>query len=207
MQFVERLAGQPRRAGVRDGRASKALLDHPRDPELIGDEVWFIDGEDQARLRVLDHGYVRTVSWQGARCPAFRAITAATDAGLLFILCKDQRVIALDLAARTASVVVRPEPEDRFVAIEALPDGSLLLADGEGRIWSSDPRPEARAEPRTLVFDNLGTETLPTGGYPFAFDRVHFRKIVGIEWVEPTGPCWSRTSTRRPPTTVDCSAS
>jgi hypothetical protein len=191
MQFVERLAGRPKRSGRRDGSAAMALLDHPRDPELIDDAVWFIDGEDQAHLRVLERGYVRTLAWEGARCPAFEAISAAHPKGpeptMLYVLCRDQRVLALDRVARSARVVVRPEPGDEFVAIEALPDGSLLLADGQGRIWSADPHPDARAEANTLVFANVGTETLPTGGYPFEFDRVQFRKIVAIEWVDRYG--------------------
>jgi hypothetical protein len=185
MMFVERLAGRPKRAGRRDGRADEALFDHPRDPEWIDEQVWFIDGEDQAHLRMLERGRVRTFAWKGVRCPAYEAISA--NGSMLFLLCRDHRVIALDTVARTARVVVRPEPEDAFVAIEALPDGSIVLADAQGRIWSTDPRPEARSQPRTLLFANTGTETLPTGGYPFGFDRVHFRKIVGLEWVERYG--------------------
>ena len=55
MHFVERLAGRPRRAGRRDGPAEQALLDRPRDPELIDgavghrrdvDNMWVEGGED-----------------------------------------------------------------------------------------------------------------------------------------------------------------
>ncbi|MFV8749788.1 hypothetical protein ACNOYE_04505 [Nannocystaceae bacterium ST9] len=189
MDFVERLAGQPRRPGQRDGSAHMAKLELPRDPELLDDEVWFIDGADQDRLRVLDHGYVRSVGWRGVRCSSFQRISGFDPPGpapatRLFVLCRDHRVLALDLATREASVFVRPELDDRFVAIEALPDGSLILADAAGRLWSVDP---SRAEPRSLLFANTGKEVLPTGGYPFAFDRVHFQKLVEIEWVERYG--------------------
>lgn len=188
LQFVERFAGLPRRAGKRDGPADKAKLDHPRRPELIGDALWFIDGDDRSRLRVVEQGVVRTLTWQGARCPAFEAISAAEQAAeRVYLLCQDSRVIELDAAHASARVVVRPEPGARFVAIEVLPDGSFLLADAEGRIWSKHPELDSRVDPLVLVFANTSSEVLPVGGYPFAFDRVRMHHIVALEWIERYG--------------------
>lgn len=183
-RFVERLAGKPRRAGHRDGVALEAWLDHPRDVELIDDQAWFIDGAERQRLRVVDHGYVRTLTWNGVRCPSFTAIEAHDPPGptaepIMHILCADNRVIAVNLARRLSKVVLKPGRDDRFVELEVLPSGELIVADEGARLWRVAPTGE-----RELVFDNLGTETLPTGGYPFAFERVHFRAITGLEWVE-----------------------
>ncbi len=211
MQFVERLAGRPKRAGQRDGVASMALLDHPRDPELVGDQVWFIDGADQDQLRVLDHGSVRSVGWQGVRCPTFERISAASSEPqpdpVLFVLCRDQRVLALDLgdAKRPlkARVVVRPEPADRFVAIEALPDGSICWPTSSAKSGRSTRKPN----PGRWCLPTPGTRPCRRAATRFRSIEFNFARSSRSSGSSATARCWSPTSSRRSPTASDSNAS
>ena len=61
-----------------------------------------------------------------------------------------ERVIAVNLARRLSKVVLKPGRDDRFVELEVLPSGELIVADEGARLWRVAPTGE-----RELVFDNL----------------------------------------------------
>ena len=191
MQIVERLAGQPKRDGQRDGPVDYARLSYPRSPEIVGDTVYFLDGREAERVRSVAHGSVATVAWSGPSCSNYLELEAQGER--LYLLCVDDRVLAVDLRAHAATQLFGPkraglgpgEGPAGLRGLEPTDDGRLLLADAGSRIWSLALTRD-HAEPE-LVFANAGPELLPrafNSTYPFSFAEMGVNRIVGMEWVE-----------------------
>jgi hypothetical protein len=200
MQILERLAGWPTDPGLSDGEAlAQARLIQPRSPEIVGERVYFVDGKTRNRVRELADGFVRTLVWQGPACPRYDVLEAGVlgDREWLYLLCEDDRIISLDLAARRSTLTSDPrapmlaDPEDgaprRYATIEPTDDGRLLFADGDSAIWQLALRGDGRARAPERVFDNQGEDLIPDEfgqTYPFGFDEMHFQQIADMEWVE-----------------------
>jgi hypothetical protein len=190
MQIVERLAGAPRRSGHVDGPASHSLLELPRSPEIVGDDVYFLDGRDRSRVRALVGGKVETLTWMGPSCDAYDELESriVDHRAWLYLLCTDDRVLILDPLARSAALAFDPRHTGMLVGVRGLEptdDGRLLLADGQSRIWSVPL--EGRNRRPQLLFANQATELLPQEfktTYPFSFAEMRLAQIVGMEWVE-----------------------
>ncbi|KIG12050.1 hypothetical protein DB30_02105 [Enhygromyxa salina] len=203
MQFLERLAGKPTKQGRGDGEAlEQARLTEPRSPEIVGDRVYFVDGETRSRVRELADGFVRTLEWTGPSCPHYAVLESGQLDGRewLYFLCDDDRIISLDLAAGRSTLTSTPRAPllaDRqtgaprgYKAIEPTHDGRLLFADGGSAIWELRLRGDGRAHAPRRVYDNLGEDLLPDEfgqTYPFGFDEMRFEQIVDMEWVERYG--------------------
>lgn len=203
MQLLERLAGKPMTAGLVDGSAlDDARLTSPHSPEILGERVYFLDGKTSNRVRELSGGFVRRLIWDGPACPRYDALEAGVLGGreFLYLLCHDDRIVALDIAANRSVLTSDPrapvlaDPENgatrEYSCIEPTSDGRLLFADGSARIWSMVLRPDGRARKPERVFDNAGPELLPNEFkrfYPFGFDEMRVQQIVGMEWVERYG--------------------
>jgi hypothetical protein len=183
MQIVERLAGS-REPGARDGPAT---LEQPRSPEIVGDAVVFIDGPERERIRKLARGAVTTLSWTGPRCPHHDALEA--EGTTLYVLCSNDRVLAIDLDTRVASIAFDPRAAQKrvigVVGIEPTNDGRLLLADADSRIWSITL--DSGESLPDLLFANDGVELLPRGAYPFGFAEMRLNRILAMEWVDRYG--------------------
>ncbi len=187
MQFVERLAGQQKRPGGVDGPAFAAKLHSPRSPEIVGDAVYLIDGEARERLRELADATLTTLRWAGPSCDRYAELEARD--GRLYLLCDDDRVLALDPRAGRAEQLFEPRAAGlRGVGLRGLEptdDGRLLLVDDRSRIWSLDLRDGAA--PAELVFANRGAELLPNKFkwvYPFSFAEMRMHRIVALEWID-----------------------
>ncbi|PRQ06180.1 hypothetical protein [Enhygromyxa salina] len=108
MRVVEPLAGQPGKRGSLDGSSTRAAtLYRPRHPTIIGDAVVFIDGLRRERVRIVehakrvDHGRVRTLTWEGPHCSAYRRLRASE--GMLYLLCDDGRLLGVGLEVAVGS--------------------------------------------------------------------------------------------------------
>jgi hypothetical protein len=203
MQLLERLAGQPMTAGLTDGPAlDGARLTAPSSPEILGERVYFLDGKMSNRVRELADGFVRRLVWEGPACPRYDALEAGVAGGRewLYLLCHDDRIIAVDIAAGLSVLTSNPrapvlaDPEHGatrgYTTIEPTNDGRLLFADGSSRIWSLALRGDGRARKPVRVFDNAGPELLPNEFkriYPFGFDEMRVQEIVAMEWVDRYG--------------------
>jgi hypothetical protein len=203
MQLLERLAGHPMMAGIIDGPAlDGARLTAPHSPEIVGERAYFLDGKTSNRVRELAGGFVRRLIWEGPACPRYDALEAGVIAGRqwLYLLCHDDRILALDVAAMRSVLTADPrapvlaDPEHGatrgYTSIEPTNDGRLLFADGSARIWSMDLRNDGHAHKPERVFDNDGPELLPNEFkrvYPFGFDEMRVHEIVGMEWVDRYG--------------------
>ncbi|PRQ09841.1 hypothetical protein [Enhygromyxa salina] len=203
MQFLERLAGKPTESGRSDGEALEhARLTEPRSPEIVGERVYFIDGETRSRVRELADGFVRTLAWDGPTCAHYDVLEAGQlDAReWLYLLCADDRILSVDLAAARATLISSPrapvlaDPQTGaprgYETIEPTHDGRLLFADGSSAIWQLDLRSDGRARAPRRVYDNQGEELIPDEfgqTYPFGFDEMRFEQIVDMEWVERYG--------------------
>jgi hypothetical protein len=203
MQLIERLAGKPMVQGLLDGPALEgATLTAPHSPEILGERVYFLDGKTSNRVRELADDFVRRLIWEGPACPRYDALEAGAIGGRewLYLLCQDDRIIALDIAARRSVLTLDPRAPlladletgatREYMSIEPTNDGRLLFADGSARIWSMALRGDGRARKPERVFDNAGPELLPTERgrtYPFGFDEMRVHEIVGMEWVDRYG--------------------
>jgi hypothetical protein len=190
MQFVETVAGTPEEPGHVDHRARTALLDHPRSPALLGEAVWFIDGEQRQRLRVLEHGYVRTPNFSGPRCTSYRGIRAHADE--LWALCGANQMIRIDSAGNKAELVFSSAP-DKLVTFDLSHD-TLYLADSRGRLYRRTLVEHANNTLELGAWDNFfanESETLlPHGekiGYPYNYADVRLANVVDLRFVERYG--------------------
>ncbi|KIG13887.1 hypothetical protein DB30_07440 [Enhygromyxa salina] len=102
MRVVEPLAGKAGKRGGVDGSSTRAArLYRPRHPTILADAVVFIDGLRRERVRIVDHakradhGRVRTLTWAGPRCTAYRRLRARD--GVLYMLCDDGRLLSVGL--------------------------------------------------------------------------------------------------------------
>lgn len=190
MQFVETIAGTPKEPGDADGPASiDARLDTPRDPELHGDAVWFIDGEQGERVRVLEDGWVRTGRWTGPSCDSFVRLRARADA--IWMLCDDSRLLVLEPDLGQARVV--SEHATTQLRVFDVGPSAVYFADVDARLWQRDLL-EGPDGPElgewTLVFGNTGTQLLPNGhhvGFPYHFDDMRLGQVVDLRFVERYG--------------------
>jgi hypothetical protein len=190
MQFVETIAGKAEEPGNADGFARQARLEQPRNPELVGSAVWFIDGEQRRALRVLDHRLVRTVNPSGSTCRGYRSIRAREHA--VWALCGNGRMVRIDIARNHAEQVFAGAPAQP-VAFDLTHD-TLYLADSDGRLWSV---PFVEHADGTVelgewnnFFANSGTELLPHGHqvvYPYHYDDLRLAKVVDLRFVERYG--------------------
>ncbi len=206
MQLIERLAGKPMVAGGLDGTAKEgedmATLTTPSSPEIVGDRVYFLDGKTSNRVRELADGQVRRLTWDGPRCSRYDVLESGVNAQRewLYLLCHDDRILAIDIAARRAVLMLDPRApvladpatgaQREYTSIEPTNDGRLLFADGDSRIWSMALRPDGRARKPQQIFANAGASLLPNEfkqTYPFGFDEMRVEKIVEMEWVERYG--------------------
>lgn len=186
-QFVETLAGEPGEPGLRDGPARGfALLERPRDLVVLDEAVVFVDGEGREHLRSVEHELVRTLAWEGPRCAAIDSLRRDRARARLVMLCDDDRILALDLAAQRAELLVYPRPDHDRVALEVAPE-QMFWADAQGRLWLAPIDHEGqvlRPEPR---FANTSQVTLPNrymAIFPFDFDEVGLDRVVGLQWVD-----------------------
>jgi hypothetical protein len=203
MQLLERLAGKPMVAGLIDGPAlDGARLTAPHSPEILDERVYFLDGKSSSRVRELADGFVRRLFWEGPTCARYDGLEAVRLGGRewLYLLCHDDRILALDIAAGRSVLTLDPrapvlaDPEHGatrgYTSIEPTNDGRLLFADGSSRIWSMALRKDGRARKPERVFDNVGAELLPNEleqAYPFGFDEMRVHEIAGMEWVDRYG--------------------
>lgn len=190
MQFVETIAGKPNKAGDADGLASAdARLDNPREPELRGDAVWFIDGEQRERVRVLEDGWVRTARWSGPSCESVVRLRARPDA--IWMLCDDSRLLRLEPDRGRARVL--SESATTQLRVFDVGPSAVYFADADGRIWQRDLLERAdgpELDDWTLVFGNVGTQLIPNGhrvGFPYHFDDIRLGQVVDLRFVERYG--------------------
>lgn len=185
-QLVEPLAGVPGEAGWRDGAAEQALLDQPSALVVLGERSVFVDGESRERLRSVAHGLVRTLAWSGPSCDAIDSLRRDRTRERLVLLCSDDRVLSLDLAAMQSELLATPHAGHDRVAIEVTPR-ELYWADAEARLWSAPLDASGRVGRMSLRFANTAHVTLPNRPmaiFPFDFDEVGLSEVVGLQWVE-----------------------
>jgi hypothetical protein len=198
LQFVETIAGRPAKAGAVDGRARvDARLHEPRDPALLGEAVWFIDGPDRERVRVLEDDWVRSASWAGPSCASYRAMRAVeqADGGAIWLLCDDSRLLRLDPALAEARLM--SEVALAPLQVFDVGGGRVFFADVEGRLWQRaivDDDGDGPTPPELgdweLIFRNSGEELLPHGYrvfYPYHYDDLRLAKVLDLRWVERYG--------------------
>ncbi|WP_146157223.1 hypothetical protein [Enhygromyxa salina] len=192
MQFVETIAGRPREPDQIDGWARvDAHLVEPREPELRGDEVWFIDGEQREQVRVLDDDWVRTVRWSGPSCASYLRLRAR--AGGIWMLCGDGRLLLLDVDHHRARAVSEVSMSP-LVAFDVGPTAAYL-GDADGRLWqrelvNADTPESLELGTWDLVFRNVGEDLLPNGhrvGFPYHYDELRLAKIVDLRFIERYG--------------------
>lgn len=191
MQFVETIAGEPEEPGDVDGSASvDARLDSPRDVELRGDAVWFIDGEQRERVRVLEDGWVRTAHWAGPTCLRFERLRARADA--IWMLCDDNRLLRLEPERGRARMLSHGSTTTKLRVFDVGPS-AVYFADVDGRLWQRDLL-DGRDGPRlgqwTQVFANTGEQLIPNGhrvGFPYHFDDIRLGSVVDLRYVERYG--------------------
>lgn len=193
-QTVERLAGDPEQAGIVDGPArTVARLSAPRRPVLDGERVVFIDGESSELLRVVEHDYVRTLTWTGPRCHSIQSLRVrrTEQASSILLLCVGGRLLRVDPDAGYAEQLSggRANP---YVAIEADAE-RVWLADVDAKIWERRFHADGTLGSPRLVFANRAREPesdasdlLPHGhrvGFPYHFDDIALAKVVDMRWV------------------------
>jgi hypothetical protein len=190
MQFVETVAGKPNEADHVDGRASTdARLDQPRGPELRGDAVWFIDGEQRQHVRVLEDGWVRTAHWVGPSCAGYTRLRARPDA--IWLLCEDNRLLRLEPEHGRARVL--SAATSNTLKVFDIGPKAVYFADADGRIWQRtllEGRHGLKLGAWTLVFENVGQQLMPNGHrvvFPYHFDDVRLGQIVDLQFVERYG--------------------
>lgn len=194
MQWVETVAGQPDQPGRLDGPARAARLEQPRNPELLGDAVWFIDGSRRDALRVYEGGLVRTPELLGDRCDAYqtlRARAAGEDRpAVIWALCTDGRLLHIDVGSGRARAF--SDQPAKLVSFDLGPD-AIYFADQNARLWRrtlryADGQPWLGAWEK--LFANTGPSLFPTGpkiGYPFAYNQVRLAKVADLRFVERYG--------------------
>ncbi|KIG14204.1 hypothetical protein DB30_07062 [Enhygromyxa salina] len=195
MQFVETIAGRPRQGDQIDGWARvDARLFEPRNPELRGDAVWFIDGQDREHVRVLEDDWVRTASWAGPTCASYLRLRARV--GGIWMLCDDGRLLLLDVE-RHRSRVLSEVAMSPLVAFDLGPQ-AVYLGDVDGRLWQRELVNADSAEASDtlelgsweLVFRNRGDDLLPNGhrvGFPYHYDELRLAKIVDLRFIQRYG--------------------
>lgn len=183
MATVRTLAGQPGQKGTRDGAALKARFRGPRDPVILGDRVYVVDGALGERIRVIADGRVTTPTptagpgWE--RVDTLRTIPGATRD--LWILDSHRWIYRYDTITGVNTLrFEHPRPD--VVSFDLGPDGRLYLADTSGRIWQLSP---GDAEP-VLLFANDADQLLPQDEadyFPFDFDEMAFDTVVDLRYV------------------------
>lgn len=189
LQTVRATAGLPGRAGHRDGPAHNALLDSPSHPAIVGDHVYFADQKGKS-MRVLSRGAVGTVKL--ASGPKWERIDGMVALGTTLLVLDDgKRVLRLDPAASTTTVVAEAAPGFELQALTVAPDGRVFLVDVGSRIWVGHVDAPMTIGPAPvdaeLEFENLARDSMPQvrGLYfPLGYDALKLEHVVGIQWVE-----------------------
>ncbi|MCY1061518.1 hypothetical protein [Nannocystis sp. SCPEA4] len=182
LETTELLAGKPGEAGADDGPAADARLDQPRQPCILGDAVYFLDGP-RRRLRVLERGTVRTID-----APNARGVAALRCHGKRVWLLAANELRAYDPGSQkirayplTAEIQVR----GRTFALAR--DGRVFIVAANNQIYAGHlPKKEGRIA-LDRVFANSGADLLPKEKkkrFPHAFDDIRFDKIADITYVE-----------------------
>ncbi|MEM7155859.1 MAG: hypothetical protein AAF799_23615 [Myxococcota bacterium] len=183
MATVRTLAGQPGEKGTRDGFALQAQFRGPRDPVVLGERVYVVDGVLGERIRVIADGKVGTAtttagpSWE--RVDTLRA-RGGTDPDL-WILDSRRWILRFDTTTGVSSQRYEHARPD-LVSFDVGPDGRLYLGDIAGRIFQLSP---GEQEP-VLLFANDAEELLPQGEadyFPFDFDRMALDTLVDLRYV------------------------
>ncbi|KIG14081.1 hypothetical protein DB30_07268 [Enhygromyxa salina] len=196
LRVVSTFAGTPGVAGDRDGPPSSALLDRPRSPLLVGDSVYFTDGEG-SRLRRVAAGEVQTVlrTSAGWQIQALRA-----HQGRIYMLqarAAQTRILAVEPDFAATTRVIRGEaPGLQITAFTINAAGELYLATANGQLHTAKASAReldlAAPDPQQLrlVFENVGGEVLPQNDkhtFPRAYADIRLSEIVGLEYVERYG--------------------
>ncbi|HWB74022.1 MAG TPA: hypothetical protein VG755_03680, partial [Nannocystaceae bacterium] len=193
LRTVRTILGTPGEAGDVDGSRSKARLDRPAFPVLIGRAVYFSDQQGK-KLRVFVDGKSRTV--QTLVGEHFAKISGlAAHGGRLLILDRNRRIIELDPESSTARVVVDALEGLKLKVFAVAPDGRIFVADQDDRIWMGELGDAPitvgiEDEGMTLEFPNTGAAVMPQvkGLYfPLDYNRIRFANIVGMTWVDRYG--------------------
>jgi len=186
LETTELLAGAPGEAGAVDGPGLEARLDGPRQPCVLGDAVYFLDGS-QRRLRVLEGGAVRTID-----SPAARKATA--------LRCHKKRVWLLDgselrsyepRSGKTRSYALATDAQKiRGRTFALADDGRIFVVGANNQIFTGRPGKRGGRLGLDLVFANKGSALVPKERkkkFPYAFDDVRFDTIADIAYVERYG--------------------
>ncbi|MFV8751472.1 hypothetical protein ACNOYE_13085 [Nannocystaceae bacterium ST9] len=179
---------------LRDGDALRdAVLIAPREPVLIDDPtrdddpVYFLDGEQAELVRLVVDGRVSTLRWRGPGCAGERLRPGPR--GALWLLCRSDRVLAIDPIGQTSRVLREDDGLD-IRAIASTPANQLLFADALGRIFALAFDGRGRHGPAVELFANLASEPLPSSRdarYPFGFDELRLSEVVDMIWIERYG--------------------
>ncbi len=193
-QIVERLAGAPDSPGWVDGDAlGEARFEQPRFPELLDEAVYVIDGPGQDRIRVVERGFVRTLTWEGAQCEGFRRLRGelvyddelGTDSPVIWTLCTDGSLLRIDVPTQTA--LLASEPQAYGLVAFDLAGEFVYLADDRARIWQRRKTESGELSGWRMMFANVSEDLLPIGyriGFPYHVEDIGLAKVVDLRWVE-----------------------
>ncbi len=180
---TELLAGEPGEAGKNDGSASKARLDGPRQPCILGDAIYFIDGPER-RLRVLEDSLV---SWVGPAAPPHLAAIRC-HADHVWLLAGDALFKYSPASGKAAKLALESKAPITGRTFALARDGRVFIVDASNQIFAGTPR-EGRLRLRR-IFANAGKEPLPRERkkkFPYDFDKVHLEAVNDIVFVERYG--------------------
>lgn len=180
LAITRTLAGTPGTAGDRDDTLRRATFDRPRNPTLVGRDVYVIDGNGRQRLRRISKGRVKTIVPSSG--PGWRSITQlASDGHDLWLVDEGRTVLRFDPSTgATRRLLQLTGPP--VAAIDVDPSGRLFFGDRLGQIWQL----EAGATRPTRLFANRAPELLPQQEgdfFPFSFDEMGLDTIVGLRYV------------------------
>ncbi|MBI3736096.1 hypothetical protein HY256_06250, partial [Candidatus Sumerlaeota bacterium] len=175
-QTTRILAGRPLEAGHADGIGRDAMLDHPTAPCLMGDKVYFADGEGKY-LRCCAGNRVQTEESAGGE--NWTKITEIRQRNeLLYLLDQNSRILEYDPRQRVARVVVLADPGSSIRAFDVALDGRIFFANEQNQISvvSEGGAPK-------IWFANDGKAA--TVGFPVSFGGAHLEAIKDIRWIAP----------------------